>query len=189
MTLQRLPACAIFRLSMKKFLVFTTFFIALFAGATASIYAQSKSVTIISEASIKPALELAISKSGASELQFGNIVSSGTPTETAPLTILIDIYSNTGQRYQLTELINGPLQNANGDQIGLQNLKFTTSSAKSTGTAVSTATTASSAPQTIFTSDTDGTSELVSAQYVLTPPALQAPGDYSTVLTYTVSAI
>lgn len=174
---------------MKKYFLVAGFFCFLCVSVPEALFAASISQTIRSEATIKVILELAISEVGESELRFGDIQSSSSPTEAGPLTILINVTSNTGERYQVTQLLNSPLRNAGGDQIDVANLKFKTSSSKSSGTGVSSLTAVSASTQTIFVSDTLGSSDAISAEYTLTTPAFQAPGNYSAPLTYTVSAL
>ena len=174
---------------MRPRRLFFGFFLTVFLMPSVSVYAASKMAVIRADASIKGTLELAISQSGQSELRFGNVPSSPAPTEMGPLTVVIDVISNTGERYQLDQLLNGALQNENGDQIAVQNLKFKTSSQHSAGTVVPTPTPASTSSQTIFVSDMLGTSDTINADYTLTAPANQPPGDYSMSLTYTVSAL
>ena len=174
---------------MGKFSVVVGFLSLGCLAAVPAVDAASKTVTIRSEAFIKDTLELAISQAGESELRFGNIRSSSQSTETGPLKIILHITSNTGERYQVTEHLKGPLRNASNNRMGVENLKFKSSSAKSSGTVVSTPTAASASPQTIFVSDNAGSSDSVSVEYTLTAPANQAPGDYSAPLNYTVSAL
>ena len=174
---------------MRKLFIFCIFVFFGCLEITGTLHAASKSVTIRSLASIKDTLELAISQAGQSDLRFGNIVSTSIPVEAGPLTVAIRVTSNTGQRYQVAELLNGPLLNANNDQMGVENLKFKSSSATSAGTVVSSPIAASASAQTIFISDNAGTSDTLSVEYTLTVPPSQAPGDYSTLLTYTVSAL
>ena len=133
--------------------------------------------------------ELAVSQSADSELRFGNVRSSSTPTEVGPFIIKVDVTSNTGERYQVTQALNGPLQNTSGDKISAENLKFKTSSAKSVGTTVQALEALTVQSQTIYLSDNLGSSDTISIDYMLTAPAFQPPGDYSALLTYTASAL
>ena len=174
---------------MRKLLVFCIFVFFGCLEITGTLHAASKSVTIRSLASIKDTLELAVSQAGQSDLRFGNILSTSMPVEIGPLTVIIHVTSNTGERYQVTQLLNGPLQNANNDQLGVENLKFKSSSVTSAGTVVSSPIAASASAQTIFISDSAGASDTLSVEYTLTVPPSQAPGDYSTLLTYTVSVL
>ena len=105
------------------------------------------------------------------------------------MTVKIRVTSNIGETYQVTQSISNSLENAQGDQLSLENLKFKTTSALSTGTTVSTLTPVTRSPQTIFVSDPGGASDTIQAEYMLTVPASQAPGDYSAILTYTVSSL
>ena len=174
---------------MNKTIFIVTSFLTLLLIPAIPVHAASKTVTIRTDASIQGTLELAISQSGQSELRFGNVVSSPTPTTEGPLTVDINVISNTGERYQVDQFLNEVLENENGDQIAIENLKFKTSSERSVGTVIATPISASAAAQTIFVSDSIGTSDLISAEYTLTTPAFQAPGNYSMSLTYTVSAL
>ena len=162
----------------------------LVSALSAPGHSASKSVITDTKAVIGPILELTISQNGQSQLKFGNIlpVASG-PTEVGPIVMIIDVKANTGERYQVTQLMSGSLENATGNKLDLENLKFKTTSANASGTAVSSATQVSSTAQVIFTSDITGSSDTISAEYFLTVPPLQEPGDYSANLTYTVSSL
>lgn len=152
--------------------------------------AESKVVRADSHALIVPVLELTVSQQGARELSFGDISPSSLgPTETTPKIIAIEVHCNSGEKYQVTQALGGDLENAAGDKLSSKNLKFKTVSGKSTGQAVPDFTPVEQGTQTIFISDEQGTSETLSAQYRLTVPPSQAPGDYSALLTYTVSSV
>ena len=152
-------------------------------------YPETKSVVADTRVFVETILELTISQEGQSELRFGNIRPSAIDaTEAGPIIMLIEVKSNSGDRYQVTQTISSPLENSEGDKIDLDHLRFTTSSSKSNGGVVSSPTPVSASSQVIFTSDPQGTSDTISAQYMLSVPPSQAPGDYSTLLTYTVSS-
>ena len=142
------------------------------------------------KASITPVLELAVSQAGQSELKFGDITPSSLgPTTSPEKTIVIEVQSNTGERYQVTQTFAGALENASGQKIDFENLKFRSRSSGNTGNPVASLTPAAGSAQTIFISDNAGTNEIVSVDYELTIPASQAPGDYSSLLTFTVSSL
>ena len=153
-------------------------------------FAASKTVTTDARASVGSILELTVSQQGQSELRFGNIMPSALgPQEVGPVVMMIDVKSNSGERYQVTQAVNSSLQNSDGNQIDITNLKFKTASSKSNGTGVDSPAPVSASSQIIFTSDSQGTSDTITAEYTLTVPSSQAPGDYSTLLTYTVSSL
>jgi len=157
---------------------------------TGSAGAASQTFSIQSQAQIPTILELAISQTGASELRFGNIRPSALDaTEAGPLSIIIDVTSNIGSRYQVTQAISGPLLNASGDEITPDHLTFTTTSTHSTGSAVGSPTVVVASSQAIYTSNPQGASDSIRADYKLTIPPSQAPGDYSAQMTYTVSSL
>jgi hypothetical protein len=162
----------------------------LFVGSGVA-FADAKSASLESIASITPILELSLSRNAQSELRFGNVGSSSL----APVvlsdtkTIQLEVLSNTGEKYILTQSTNGPMQNASGDIIALENLSFRTQTKGSTGTAVSSFTPVTGSTQTLFSSDDTGAAESVTAEYQLSIPPSQAPGEYSTLITYTVSSV
>ncbi len=164
-----------------------TLILALPQGAFAK---TQQSVEVHTQADIPVVLELAIEQTGQSELRFGNIQPSATQTTvSSPVLIVIHVTSNLGTSYQVTQAISNDLQNANGDQINLVNLKFKTTASKTTGTVIATPAPVSKSSQTIFISDANGNSDTINAEYTLTIPPSQAPGDYSALLTYTVSSL
>ena len=153
-------------------------------------FAETKNVSVNVKASIETVLELNIEQTGQSELRFGNIRASATQvTATGPIVVRIHITSNVGESYQIMQSVGSSLVNSQGDRIDLENLKFKTRAAKTSGTVVVTPTSVSKSPQTIFVSDAKGTSDIIQAEYTLSVPASQPPGDYSTLLTYTVSSL
>ena len=152
--------------------------------------AETKTITANSQATIAPVLELTLSEAGQSELRFGDIRPSALgPIEAGPVLIVIEIKSNTGERYQITQMVNGSLKNSAGDEIAPEQLKFQTTALKSAGKTVPTETAVSASAQIIFESDTLGSSDTIEARYTLTVPPSQAPGDYSALLTFTVSTV
>ena len=72
--------------------------------------------------------------------------------------------------------------------MSLDQLKFKTTSSKLKGSTIDSPMPVSASSQIIYTSDVEGASDTISAEYTLTVPASQAPGDYSALLTYTVSS-
>ena len=152
--------------------------------------AETKSVFTNTKASITPLLELTVPQQGQSELRFGSISPSAIETtQIGPAAITIIVKSNIGEPYQIAQTASGNLENADGGTIGLENLKFKTSALKSNGVGVSSPTPVSPSPQVIFTSDSQGSGDTISIEYVLTVPMAQTPGDYGTNLTYTVSSL
>lgn len=164
--------------------------IAFIVAPCLSLHAASKTVTVDSHATIGKMLELAVSQDGKSEVKFGNIMPSAIdPTVAGPIKVMVDVKSNSGERYHLTQTIAGSLENNQGDKIAPENLRFTTSSLKTRGEVVTAPTPVSAGAQPIFTSDLEGRSDTVTAEYTLIVPAGQAPGNYSTLITYTVSTL
>ena len=175
---------------MKKLSVALIFWLVSSLPLLSPAFAETKTVSTNAMASVGSILELTISQEGQSELRFGNIQSSAIDTkEAGPVVILIDVKSNTGERYQVTQNINSALENSEGDQMNITNLKFKTSPSNSNGTGIGSPISISTASQVIFTSDDQGASDTIKAEYTLTVPPAQAPGDYSALLTYTVSSL
>lgn len=155
------------------------------------VWAQTSLTPIQSQASVVPVLELTVSQNAQSELKFGNITFSSnlTPALSEIKSVTLMVLSNMGVKYTVTQSISGALQNAQGQTIALENLKFRTIAQHGTGTAVGTFTPLATGSQTIFSSDAQGSGETVSAEYQLSVPPSQAPGDYSAFITYTVSSV
>lgn len=173
--------------SSSLFLASFFLFSSLLAGVAG---AETKTVQAASKALILPILELTVSQQGDRELSFGDIMPSGLgPIQAAPKSILIEVHCNSGEKYQVTQSVNGELENASGETISLDNLKFKTTAGNSTGHVISDLTPVTRGTQAIFTSDEQGRSESITAFYQLTIPSSQAPGDYSALLTYTVSSL
>ena len=153
-------------------------------------WGATKQTSLLTSASVPGVLELSLSQNVKSELKFGNVNSSMlSSTTSAAQSILIEVVSNTGEKYILTHSASGPLDNGQGQSIPLADLQFRTEAAHGSGMAVPVFTSMTPSAQTIFTSNEQGASETVSAQYQLSVPASQAPGDYSAFITYTVSSV
>ena len=154
------------------------------------VLAGSELTSFTSAASVGPILQMTVSQNTDSELKFGNIIPSALgPTQAAPQIITIDVQSNSGTKYVVTQVANGALDNGRGDTIGLENLRFRTASGTTAGAAVPDLTPMTAgAAQTIFTSNDQGESGTIQAEYQLSVPSSQAPGDYSTFITFTVSS-
>jgi hypothetical protein len=163
--------------------------LAFLSSVRTPVFADSQNLSVNTQVSIPTILELKIEETGQSELRFGNIRPSiSQATEVGPLLVKIVITSNIGEAYQVTQAMNSALENAQGVQMDAQNLKFKTTAAKTAGTVISTPTPVTKSLQTIFISDATGSSDTILAEYSLTVPPSQAPGDYSALLTYTVSS-
>lgn len=155
-----------------------------------ALYADTQSLAALSRAAVETILELRISEEGQSELKFGNVLPSLTQqTSTGPMIINLRVNSNIGERYQVTQSLSGPLENQDGAKIDAEFLKFTTSSGNANASVKSSPEPVSTTTQTIYISDDKGTSDSIKAEYNLTVPANQAPGDYSALITYTVSSV
>ncbi len=175
---------------MKKFIFSLLVVTLILAGSQTTSHAATKTVVADTRAFIAPLLELSISQEGQSELRFGNIRPSAIDTiEAGPIAVLIEVRSNTGNRYQITQTINSALVNAEGNQMSFDQLKFKTTSSKLKGSTIDSPTPVSASSQIIYTSDAEGASDTITAAYTLTVPPSQAPGDYSALLTYTVSSL
>lgn len=154
-----------------------------------AVYANDSNFAVNAKADIETVLELQIDQTGQSELRFGNIRPSALePTEAGPYVVTIHVVSNIGSSYHVTQSISNALENAEGQKIDSENLKFKTT-ANTKGTVISTPTPVTKSSQTIFISDPEGTSDTIKAEYTLTVPPSQAAGDYSALLTYTVSSL
>lgn len=173
---------------MKKWAVITL--LTFFSLTKTPVFAQNQDLSVNTKADIPTILELAIEQSGQSELRFGNLHPSALQTtEAGPVTVIIHVTCNIGDSYQVTQSISNALENTEGKEIDSENLKFTSVSLKTKGTVVSQPTPVTKSAQIIFVSDASGSSDTIKAEYTLTVPASQAPGDYSAIFTYTVSTL
>ena len=152
--------------------------------------AATKSVFTTSQAVIQSVLEMSVSEIKGKELRFGNVTPSDqAETLIGPQTIEIKVNSNSGEQYQVTQNISNNLTNANGAEISLQHLTFTSRASGAGGTGVDSPAPASKDSQTVYVSDNNGLSAVLAVEYLLHVPAKQQPGDYSTSITYTVSTL
>jgi len=181
--------CYILITSMRKFFLLFLLGFSLGCLVPNSTLAENKSLAITSTAQVDSVFELSISQQGTAELYFGEITPMDTPSvRTASQLILLEINSNNGERYQVTQTTSGALENSEGKIIPLENLKFKTSSKKSLESATADFTSLTPESQTVFISDNQSANDTISIEYQLTIPPFQAPGNYTTLLTYTVSS-
>lgn len=178
--------CYIFLMKAQKLLFLILLF---FSGICPSIQAASTLATN-SKAEIPTILELRVSEASQSELKFGNIQPSALqPTEVGPMQVILRVNSNINEKYQVTQALAGPLENEKQATIDNKFLKFKTSSENKEAKPVSALTEMAAGTQTIYVSDEKGLSDTINAEYYLTVPVDQDPGDYTTAITYTVSSI
>lgn len=150
----------------------------------------SQNTVVTAKAVVPSILELKISEAGQLELNFGVMRPSALDeTVLGPIVIKVDVTSNIGDRYVVTHAMNGTLRNEEGVELSADHLKFTSQPEKSKGLGVPDPQSVGSGAQTVFSSDQEGTSDTINIEYRLTVPPAQAPGNYSTLLTYTVSAV
>lgn len=160
------------------------------AGGAFPVWAATTTASAQAHAEIIPVLELKVSDQATSELKFGNITPSAIQSVMSPVKkINLDIRSNTGEPYIVTQSFSGPMQNTQGSTIDLEKLKFRAIPSGGQGSGVNTFTNSSSAAQTIYRSNETGQSQTVQLEFQLEVPVAQAPGDYSAFLTFTVSTI
>jgi hypothetical protein len=173
---------------MKKFL----WLVFLSAGVfqASEVCAANASVVVNMQAEVPVSIQLSVSPQGQSELRFGNIQPSLLETtEAGPIIVSVQVQTNAGQKYQVTQAVSGSLQNSNGDTISSNNLQYKSTALKSGSTAVASYTGVTGPSQTVYISNDQGDEDTISAEYKLTVPASQPAGDYSTLLTYTASTI
>lgn len=155
-----------------------------------ALQAATSTVTVNMQAEVPVSIQLSVSPEGQSELKFGNIQPVASQvTQAGPVTVAVKVDTNSGQKYQVTQTANGALQNADGDTISAESLKFMSSALNAGVTTVSSLTPVSGLNQTIYVSNELGEGDTISADYTLTVPPNQPAGDYSTLLTYTASTI
>jgi hypothetical protein len=149
----------------------------------------TQNTAVTAKAEIPTILELNISEQGQAELNFGVIRPlADQPAELGPIVIKVDVRSNIGSRYIVSHVMNRRLENGAGDTIPSENLKFTSTPEQTRGTGVAAPMAMGTQAQTVFLSDEAGSSDTIDLEYRLTVPPAQPPGDYATLLTYTVSS-
>lgn len=175
---------------MRNYKKISLFFLICSLAMPVQAFAVSTTVTIGSKASVTPTIELMVQGQKESELRFGNIApSAASETVSGPMTMKVEVKSNTGERYQVTQNLANPLQNETGVAIPLENLSFTSRSENAGGTITEAPTKLISNHQTVYISDAQGKSATILIDYTLNVPANQAPGNYSATITYTASTL
>ena len=161
-----------------------------FIGAAPS-FAESDSKTVRVSATILPRLELSITPDTGQEIAFGAIRQPARGEEAAQsVKVNVNVFSNLGRPYHVTQMIRRPLTNVEGRTIPDAQFRVTTRDA-SRGQLGSPQPTplAPGAATTLYTSDERGKSEQFFADYTLTVTPQTPAGEFDTEIVYTVTSL
>lgn len=168
----------------------TVFAIILFILAFATVgYAASESVSVKVSVTIPPLFELSVSGPTKGNIEFG--IAERDPL--GPVTVesqevVLTAKSNLRRPYEITHALVTPLSNERNDRFAEKDLTVFAENFKTSGRAVR-GTSVGTTSSAIYTSDPEGKSETVKANYRLLVRPQQAAGHYQTKLVYTITTI
>lgn len=172
---------------MKKLV--TVFAIFSFSFASAIGYAASNSVTVKVSVTIPPLFELSVSGPTHGNIEFGVVERDPLyPVTVESQDVVLTAKSNLGRPYEITHALVTPFSNESNDRFAEEDLTVSAENLKTGGTAVQ-STRVTTTPSAIYTSDTEGKSETIKANYKLLVRPEQAAGNYQTKLVYTFTTI
>jgi hypothetical protein len=121
-------------------------------------------------------------------IDFANLKPSDGPRINE---VLIEVKSNLGRPYQVTQNVLSELENGNGDKIPAANFSVQTFSVNNTkgSLKVSSKIPVEKGNLLLFISDSDGSADKFKVTYELTCPAGLKAGNYSSRITYTLTEI
>ena len=103
--------------------------------------------------------------------------------------VVLDIQSNLGKPYQVSQVVSRKLTNENGVAIPDDKFLFSVSGLKRGSAAVSVPTPVKDGVSLLFTSDSDGSPEEAEVNYELTIPPEATKGSYSSEIKYSVTSL
>jgi len=169
------------------------------ADQLAGVYATSLNLTVESDSSsaapksftvpvrleVETILYIDVESEGAL-LNFGKFKEPG---DTQQRQVHVRAFNNTGERYQVSQVISRPFTNAKGDAIPQDHFVAVMKAATSGTTSYLGATPVKIGETTIFSSDARGGSSEFDIDYALTLPKDIGGGNYSAEVTYSISLI
>ena len=158
---------------------------------TFPVCAESDSKTVRVSATIVPRLELSVTPQTGQDVAFGIIEqpSLGETTRRS-VNVALNVFSNLGRPYHVTQLVRHPLANIDGSAIPADQFQVETHDA-SRGTLGAPSATAivPGDSTTLYTSDGRGKSDAFLADYSLTVTPHTPAGTFGTEIVYTVTSL
>ena len=154
-------------------------------------FAESDSKTVQVSATILPRLELSVSPETGEGIVFGAIEQPAPGSEASrSVSVHLNVFSNLGHPYQVTQAIRRPLTNADGQRIPERQFRVSTRDAGLGVLGVEHPTPLTpGVPTTLYTSNERGKSDRFSADYTLTVTPETPAGDFGTEILYTVTSL
>ncbi len=153
--------------------------------------AESNTQTVQVSATILPRLELSVAPETGSSIAFGALTQPADgDAASRSVNVSLNVFSNLGRPYHVTQTIRQPLTNAQGRMIPPEQLQVTTRSAvHGTPGAANPVALIPGVPMTLYTSDAGGTSAEFSADYALKVTPTTPTGTFQTEILYTVTSL
>lgn len=153
------------------------------------VRAESESHTVEVSATILPRLELSVIPDTGSGIAFGVLTqpADGT-TASRSVNVALNVFSNLGRPYEVTQTLRQPLTNAEGQMMAPEQFRMTTRQAAH-GTLAPERSLVPGVPATLYTSDARGTSDTFLADYSLTATPATPAGTFQSDILYTVTSL
>ena len=154
-------------------------------------FSESDSKVVRVSATILPRLELSISPNTGESIAFGELEQPAPgDTRSRSVTVTVNVFSNLGHPYQVTQLVRQPMTNPQGHLIPDEQFRITTlGTARGSLGAMDATPITPGASTTLYTSDDRGKSDTFLAEYTLTVTPQTPAGDFNTEVLYTVTSL
>lgn len=164
--------------------------LASFIGASPS-FGESDSKVVRVSATILPRLELSVTPETGDSIEFGRLQQPALgDTRSRLIRVSVNVFSNLGHPYQVTQLVQRPMTNREGQTIPDEQFRVTTlGSARGSLGAIDATPITPGASTMLYTSDDRGKSDAFSAEYTLNVTPQTPAGTFDTEVVYTVTSL
>ena len=154
-------------------------------------YASSKSEsrTLQIHVNVEPVFLVDVApKTGGDTLEFGTVkLIPEMEARTEEVSVDINVLSNMGVPYQVSQVISGPLVNPEGETLSFESLMIEANDALLGRGNIPNLQAVTPQGELLFESNAEGESDRFTVNYLLKIPPLQSGGDYRANLVYTIA--
>ena len=175
---------------VRVFLLLSCAGLLLFMGVPNS-FSESDSKIVRVSATILPRLELSVTPETGESIAFGQLEQPAQgDVDSKLVSVALNVFSNLGHPYQVTQLVRRPMTNHQGQNIpDTQFLVATEGASRGQLGAVQATPIIPGEVTTLYTSDDRGKSDKFSATYTLSVTPQTPAGEFDTEVVYTVTSL
>ena len=164
--------------------------LASFIGASPS-FSESDSKIVHVSATILPRLELSVTPETGDAIAFGQLEQPAAgDAHSRLISVNVNVFSNLGHPYQVTQLVRRPMTNHQGQTIPDEQFRVMTLGSTRGSLRATEATPVIPGQTTpLYTSDDRGKSDTFSAEYTLHVTPQTPAGEFDTEVVYTVTSL